>query len=126
MRFSIRSLIFFTTVIAIVAWWLASPSANASRFVRAINEQEYNVAAKMFVLDGPDAILTDWNPHGAVALVAEVTLRDLLRGRREVRLSVTYRGDSKNIVGNFPLEASCRGMHVFDKPPYKSSDLKFR
>lgn len=126
MRFSIRTLFLVTTVVALTVWWLAKPSANAARFARAINAQEYDRAAKMFVVDGPDAVLTDWRPHAAVASVSGVTFSDLLRGRREVKLQITYHASSKDIMGHFPLEASCRGVHIFDKAPYLSGENVFR
>lgn len=113
-----------TALVALATWWLTSPSSTARRFANAVNKNEYEVAASLFLVDGENSMLTDWVESSrdlnkpnfplveAHAVPTKLTPMDLLRGRRAVHLSVTYQMESKSIPGFFPLEADYRGIHL--------------
>ena len=112
-RFSIRSLFILTAVVAVAAWWLASPTAMAQKFAKAVNQERYDQAADLFVVRGANSMLTEWKPLvEAHALPTKLTLMDLVRGRRAVHLTVTYESSMAGVPGFFPLEADYRGIHL--------------
>ncbi len=122
-RFSIRSVLLLTAFVAVAVWWLALPSATANRFASAINAKQYDEAANMFVVDGSNSMLTKWKPLvQAHAVPTELTLRDLLRGRRAIHLSVTYQNKFADIPGFFPLEADNRGIHLLNNIQSSEAD----
>lgn len=115
-RFSIRALLLLTTIAAVVAWWTASPTITASQFIYAVNNREFERAGSMFLVEGPNAMLIEgleWRPAApTLAWTPKLTIRELLRGRRRVELSVTYEGPTEERTGYFPLEASYLGIHA--------------
>lgn len=118
LRFSIRTLLIVTALAAIAMWWLASPDATSQRFVTAIESGNYDLAGAMFLVDGANDMLTKWKPlNSAYALPIAPKLRDRLRGRRLIRLVVTYQAPEKEIMGYFLLEADQRGIHSTNKRP---------
>ena len=122
-RFSIRSVLILTALVAVAVWWLALPSATANRFASAINAQRYDEAAGMFVVDGANSMLTKWKPLvQAHAVPTKLTLRDLFRGRRAVNLSVTYQNKYADIPGFFPLEADNRGIYLLNSVQSAEAD----
>ena len=114
-RFSIRSILLLTTLVAIGVWWLVSPTRTATRFVNLVNEQQHDRAASMFVVEGADEMLTKWKPLGeANAIPIKLTAADLWSGRRAIHLSVTYTFEGDDVLGFFPLEADYRGIYVIN------------
>ncbi len=122
LKFSIRTLLVFSTIIASVCWWLTVPWSNARRFIARVNAQEYEQAASMFAVEGPAMMLTGSDPKvGATAWLPEVSVYDyvlgLIRGRRRVEMTVTYvMPNGEELPGYFQLETSLRGIHLLDAP----------
>ena len=49
LRFSLRGLFVFTTLVALGAyWWFALPTVRAKRFIAAIEQKQFDVADNMF------------------------------------------------------------------------------
>lgn len=111
LRFSIRSILILTTVVAVVVWWLVAPTRTANRFVNLVNAKRHEEAAQMFRVDGANAMLTRWKPLvDAHAIPIKLTATDLWQGRRGIHLSVTYDNSLADKPGFFPLEANWRGI----------------
>lgn len=114
-RFSIRSILMLTTCVAIVVWWLVTPTRTANRFVNLVNSKRHQEAAEMFVVDGAEAMLTEWKPLiDASAIPIKLTAADLWQGRRAIHLSVTYDNRVADKPGFFPLEANYRGIFAIN------------
>ena len=115
LRFSIRSILILTTCVAVVVWWLVAPSRTANRFVNLVNAERHEEAAAMFVVDGANAMLTEWKPLvDANAIPIKLTAADLWQGRRAIHLSVTYENSVADKPGFFPLEANFRGIFAIN------------
>jgi hypothetical protein len=88
-RFSLRSLFIATTLAALACAWLVLPAVRARQFLRAMEQQDYVAADRMFI-DGDDAFLSKWHERPSeyrlTARMADWTLLDLLMGRRPVRV----------------------------------------
>jgi len=122
LKFSIRSLLVLSTIVAALCWWITVPWSNARQFIAKVNAQEYDRAAEMFAVDGRATMLTEWDPKvGATAWLPKVSLSDyvfgLIRGRRRVEMTVTYMMENnEELPGYFQLESSIRGIHMLDAP----------
>lgn len=127
LRFSIRSMLLFTALAAMVIWWTTTPTRVTAAFVSAINQGDFERAGSMFVVEGADDMLTKWQPMEAAHVVpSPLTVKDLVRGRRGVHLTVTYKNASGELTGYFLLEAGFGGIHSLNKRPYEGADFKFR
>lgn len=121
LKFSIRSLLVLSAIIAAVCWWLTVPWSNARQFISKVNAQEYDRAAEMFAVEGRATMLTEWDKVGANAWLPNVSVSDyvlgLIRGRRRVEMTVMYlTPNNQESQGYFQLETSYRGIHVLDAP----------
>ena len=127
-RFSIRSMLAFTMLAALLAWWLATPTATTARFVKAINSKQYFQAADMFLVDGSNDMLQHTKKIIVEAHVVTppLTLSDLLRGRRSIHLTIVYDQPDRTVTGFFPLEADLRGIHSLNQRPYEDADFRFQ
>ena len=127
LRFSVRSLLVLTAIVALFAWWLGSPTATTGRFVRAVTDGEYEAAGQMFRVDGANDMLVKWKPiHTVHILEPRITLSDLFRGRRRMHLTVTYAGPNGDVTGYFLLEADHRGIHSINTRPYQDAEFRFQ
>lgn len=121
-RFSIRTVLLVTAIVAACVWWFALPTAMANRFARLVNNGKHEEAGELFRIDGASSMLTEWKPIvEAHAVVTNLTAQDLIRGRRAIHLSVTYhRKYSPGIPGFFPVEADRHGIYLLKN--LKTSD----
>lgn len=114
-RFSVRSILILSALVVLAIWWLATPSATADRFVRAISEQRYDRAQEMFAIERSRMMLPTEIPIlTAHATVGDLTWKDLLRGRRAIDFKVVYQGESRPLEFSTAMEAGCRGIHAID------------
>lgn len=93
LRFSLRTLLLATTIVAAACYELVLPTINAQRFVRAVAAENYELADAYFH-DPDDKFLFDWNEkHWRFKALAELepwSFSEFVRGRRLVRLRGIY------------------------------------
>lgn len=112
-RFSIKSLLALIALSAVVLWWLVTPSVVSARFAEAVGQMEFDRAGEMFIVPEHGMMLKDWREFivSATATPADLSLQDLVAGRRRLHLKVSYQSPGKEIAGHFPLEANMQGIH---------------
>ena len=93
-RFSLRTLLILTTLLAIFCYyWIILPSNTARCFVNAIHSEDFPTADHLF-WQASDRTLTEskekrWG-FNATADLAPWSLSQLIAGRREIAFYMTY------------------------------------
>jgi hypothetical protein len=93
-RFSLRTLLVFTTALAVFCYyWVIRPTQTAKQFVRAANSEDYRTADKLS-WHASDLSFSKWKDErwgfSANAELAPWSVRQLLQGRRDILLYMTY------------------------------------
>jgi hypothetical protein len=93
-RFSLRTLLILTTALALCCYyWVIMPTRTAKQFVRAINSEDYTTADKL-ASHTSDLTLSKWKDErwgfSTKADLAPWSVRQLLRGNRDIELYMTY------------------------------------
>jgi len=93
-RFSLRSLLLLTVVVAGGCYWMALPSVYAQRFVTAVAAGDYAAADALFA-DPDDRFLEQWdNDYTIIQRRAQVepsSWRERWRGERQISVRLIYR-----------------------------------
>jgi hypothetical protein len=95
-RFSLRTQLVLTAIVAAGCYWFVLPTIMAQRFARAVDAENYTLADSYF-RDTDDQFLHGWNEKHwrfhAQASLNPWSWRELARGERSVNLGVAY-GDA--------------------------------
>ena len=113
-RFSLRTLLIVTGLLAgFCYYWIVMPSATAERFVRSIGSEDYTTADRIF-WKADDRVLAEWNEQRwgfrSTAELAPWSVSQLLSGRRELQLRVSYFQFDQNHDIEMRLAATSFGL----------------
>ena len=118
LRFSVRNLAIASTLVVTLTWWLATPTTNANRFVRAINAGDFRQAQSLIAVPRSRIVLLggvdDLPVLVAKAEIQDLVWWDLVRGRRSILFDVRYKGESQPLALHFRMEGGVRGIHAVD------------
>lgn len=113
MRFSIRTLLLVTTLVATACYWFIRPSQIAARFVHAIESNNFAAADACFL--DPAALnlkpLCDksWRFRASAELVP-YTIQDILHGRRRIGLFLAHGEAGPMRIRSYTVIATQRGL----------------
>src|SRR5690348_70662 len=93
-RFSLRTLLIVTTALAVFCYyWVIKPTQTAKQFVNAVNAEDFSTADEL-TWHATDLAFEKWKDErwgfSPKAELTPWTMRQLLRGTREINLYVTY------------------------------------
>jgi VanZ family protein len=99
-RYSLRTLFVVMTLAALVSYWTMLPTMNAQHFVRALQEQDFATAERLFISDA-DAFPGRFKTYDffhANANIAPLTWNDFRAGERRINVAIDY-GDDGGMIG---------------------------
>src|SRR5690348_4069476 len=93
-RFSLRTLLIATTLLAFFCYfWVIRPTQTAKQFVRAVNSEDYTTADEL-AWHSSNLAFSKWKDErwgfSTKADLAPWSIRQLLRGNRDIELYMTY------------------------------------
>ena len=114
LRYSLRALFVFVTLVCLGIGWLALPTIRARQFVAAIERKDYVAAERLFVQQ-EDAFPGSFQQHQHFeprVSLKHLTWHDLVNRERNLYVAVTY-GDGQGIAGcGVEIKATASGLEV--------------
>jgi hypothetical protein len=94
LRFSLRTLLIATAILALfLFYWVIRPTQTANQFVRAVNCEDYTTADQL-TWHSSDLSFSKWKDErwgfSTKAELAPWSIRQFLRGNRDIELYMTY------------------------------------
>lgn len=109
MRFSLRTLFVVTTAASLLCGWVVLPWVSAKRLIRALASENYPLADRYF-RNPEDRFFVAWADKRwafrATGELAPWTFTQLVRGRREVAVRLTYFDLDQNAVCTARISAA--------------------
>lgn len=112
-RFSLRTLLLVTLVVAGGCYWMVLPTVYAQRFVAAVAAGEYAAADALFV-DPADGFLVDWDARYTIverrAKLEPSSWQERWRGKRQISVIIVYRTPSHTLARSVDIMATRTGL----------------
>jgi hypothetical protein len=133
LRYSLRTALVLLTLAALLCGWLALPTYNANRFVRAVEAQNLAAADRMLARDDAWRLTdlgkvtgertTDAGERHYFRILAELedwNWQQLLAGRRRVTIMTL-----ESRVGNGPIYSTVRRERIATATPFRLTASEF-
>jgi hypothetical protein len=114
LRYSLRALFVFVTLVCLGVGWLALPTIRAQQFVAAIERKDYAAAERLFA-EQEDTFPGSFKQHQHFeprVSLKPLTWHDLVHRERNLYVAVTY-GDGTGIAGcGVEVRSTASGLEV--------------